>query len=126
MYKRQALAVPDDLVAAITEALGADQVQSQLPLLDPVWQMPVTWPPVLPDNLGGGDKSQIEDVVKESFFDSQYLATIESEYGRCAVDVLHKAKPVSNVEVMCFASSLPGKTGIYVDEKNQADLDRVR
>ena len=24
------------------------------------------------------------------------------------------------------AGSKPGKTGIYVDEKNQADLDRVR
>ena len=68
----------------------------------------------------------ILDGKLESAYARNLLATIESEYGRCAVDVLHKAKPVSNVEVMCFASSLPGKTGIYVDEKNQADLDRVR
>jgi general secretion pathway protein K len=69
-------------VAGITEALGADQVQSQLALLDPVWQMPFTWPPVLPDDIGGGDKSAIDDAVKESSMDTQYLATIESEGGK--------------------------------------------
>ena len=54
------------------------------------------------------------------------LATIDSVFGRCAVDVLHKAKTLANVEVTCFASSRPGKKGIYVDEKNQADLDLAR
>lgn len=68
----------------------------------------------------------ILDGKLESPYARNLLATIESEYGRCAVDVLHKGKPVSNVEVICFASSRTNKTGIYVDEKNQADLDRVR
>ncbi|NJD24689.1 MAG: methyltransferase type 12 [Betaproteobacteria bacterium] len=54
------------------------------------------------------------------------LATIESIYGRCAVDVLHKGQPLANVEVACFASSRPAATAIYVDEKNPADLDRAR
>ena len=54
------------------------------------------------------------------------LATIDSVFGRCAVDVLHKAKTLANVEVTCFASSKPGPTGIYVDEKNRADLDLAR
>ena len=30
------------------------------------------------------------------------LATIESVYGRCAVEVLHKSKPLSNVIVSCY------------------------
>jgi spermidine synthase len=68
----------------------------------------------------------ILDGKLETPYARNLLATIESEYGRCAVDVLHKGKPVSNVEVSCFASSRASKTGIYVDEKNQADLDRVR
>ena len=68
----------------------------------------------------------ILDGKLESPYARNLLATIESEYGRCAVDVLHKGQALSNVEVSCFASSKPGKTGIYVDEKNQADLDRVR
>jgi len=54
------------------------------------------------------------------------LATIDSVFGRCAVDVLHKAKTLANVEVTCFASSKPGPTRIYVDEKNRADLDLAR
>jgi predicted membrane-bound spermidine synthase len=54
------------------------------------------------------------------------LASIESVYGRCAVEVLHKGKPLANVEVSCFASSVPGPTQIYRDEKNPADLDRAR
>lgn len=54
------------------------------------------------------------------------LATIDSVYGRCAVDVLHKGKALANVEVTRFASSRPAATAIYVDEKNRADLDMAR
>ncbi len=68
----------------------------------------------------------ILDGKLETPYARNLLATIESVYGRCAVDVLHKAKTVANVEVACFASSQPGTTGIYRDELNRADLDRVR
>lgn len=54
------------------------------------------------------------------------LATIENVFGRCAVEVLHKDKPLANVEVLCFASSRPTEIGIYSDEKNPADLDLAR
>ncbi len=54
------------------------------------------------------------------------LATIDSVYGRCAVEVLHKGRPLSNVEISCHASSQPDRAGIYVDEKNRADLDQAR
>jgi predicted membrane-bound spermidine synthase len=67
----------------------------------------------------------ILDGKLESPYARNLLATIESVYGRCAVDVLHKAKPLANVEVACFASSRPAPAGIYVDEKNRADLDRL-
>ena len=68
----------------------------------------------------------ILDGKLETPYARNLLATIESVYGRCAVDVLHKGKPLSNVEVACFASSRPGETGIYRDELNRADLDRAR
>lgn len=54
------------------------------------------------------------------------LATIESVYGRCAVEVLHKERPLSNVEVMCHASSAPGAAQVYRDERNGADVDWLR
>ncbi|UCV21712.1 fused MFS/spermidine synthase [Ferribacterium limneticum] len=68
----------------------------------------------------------ILDGKLETPYARNLLATIDSVFGRCAVDVLHKAKALANVEVSCFASSRPGETGIYVDEKNRADLDRAR
>ena len=67
----------------------------------------------------------ILDGKLESPYARNLLATIESEYGRCAVEVLHKGKPISNVEVACFASSHPAPVGRYRDEKNQADLDKA-
>jgi predicted membrane-bound spermidine synthase len=68
----------------------------------------------------------ILDGKLETPYARNLLATIDSIFGRCAVDVLHKAKALANVEVSCFASSQPAPSGIYVDEKNRADLDLAR
>ncbi len=54
------------------------------------------------------------------------LATIESAYGRCAVEVLAKAAPVSNVIVSCFANPGDAAVQLYVDERNRADIDSAR
>ena len=54
------------------------------------------------------------------------LATIESAYGRCAVEVLDKSALTSNVIVTCFAVE-SGKTAkVYADEHNLADIDSAR
>lgn len=53
------------------------------------------------------------------------LATIESVYGRCAVEVLFRDRDVGNVLVLCFnGAAPPGK--IYTDELNGADVDLAR
>lgn len=54
------------------------------------------------------------------------LATIESAYGRCAVEVLSKVAVHSNVIVTCFARETVGSAKVYVDERNLADLDSAR
>ncbi|MCM2288073.1 MAG: fused MFS/spermidine synthase [Sulfuritalea sp.] len=54
------------------------------------------------------------------------LATIESAYGRCAVEVLAKSAPVSNVIVSCFANASGEAVRVYVDERNLADIDSAR
>jgi predicted membrane-bound spermidine synthase len=54
------------------------------------------------------------------------LATIESTYGRCAVEVLYKSAPRSNVLVSCFAVEVQDPTRIYSDERNRADVDSAR
>ena len=54
------------------------------------------------------------------------LATIESAYGRCAVEVLAKSAPLSNVIVTCFAGESGEAIRVYVDERNLADIDSAR
>lgn len=54
------------------------------------------------------------------------LATIESVYGRCGTEVLHKAQAISNVIVVCHATSHPAAATPYTDERNGADLDKLR
>ena len=51
------------------------------------------------------------------------LATIESVFGRCSVDVLHRGKPASNVVVACHYTAAQGRPQLYLDERNRADLD---
>lgn len=68
----------------------------------------------------------ILDGKLETPYARNLLATIESIYGRCAVDVLHKGKALANVEVTCFATSQPAATRIYGDEHSRADLDLAR
>lgn len=51
------------------------------------------------------------------------LATIESVYGPCAVEVLHKGKPVSNVIVSCWMEASQVSPKLYRDEKSSVDLD---
>lgn len=59
----------------------------------------------------------------ETLYARSLLATIESVYGRCAVEVLHKTAPLSNVIVSCYDSSRAGPRAIYTDERNRADVD---
>ncbi|MBI5897704.1 MAG: fused MFS/spermidine synthase [Rhodocyclales bacterium] len=54
------------------------------------------------------------------------LATIESAYGRCAVEVLYKSAALSNAIVTCFARGVSEPARIYVDERNRADIDSSR
>ncbi len=68
----------------------------------------------------------ILDGKLETPYARNLLATIESVFGRCGVDVLHRGKPLSNVVVSCYASSQPGAITPYSDDRNGADLDLAR
>ena len=58
-------------------------------------------------------------------FARNLLATIESAYGRCGVEVLSKGASLSNVIVSCFRGEAPEPVRIYSDELNRADVDRL-
>ncbi len=54
------------------------------------------------------------------------LATIEAEYGACAVEVLFRDRPLGNVLVTCSAAAAPQAAEPYTDERNRADIDLLR
>jgi predicted membrane-bound spermidine synthase len=75
----------------------------------------------------------LANLILDSKLQSNYarniLATIESVYGRCAIEVLHKDRPLANVEVLCQnggagLNAKPAKP--YTDEMNAADIDHAR
>jgi predicted membrane-bound spermidine synthase len=72
----------------------------------------------------------LANLVLDSRLDSDYarnlLATIESEWGRCALEVLFKDKPRSNVLLTCHRANLPRPASVYADERNKADFDAAR
>ena len=54
------------------------------------------------------------------------LATIQAEYGACAVEVLFRDRPLGNVLVTCSAAASPQVAEPYTDERNRADIDLLR
>lgn len=54
------------------------------------------------------------------------IATIQSVYGPCAVEILFRDRPLSNVLVQCFAGPAPVAAEPYTDERNRADVDILR
>ncbi|MRR51359.1 MAG: methyltransferase domain-containing protein [Rhodocyclaceae bacterium] len=54
------------------------------------------------------------------------LATIESAYGRCAVEPLHRSQAISNVIVSCGNQGATEPARVYADERNLADMDSAR
>lgn len=76
------------------------------------------------------DGVMLANLILDSRLQSDYarnlLATIESVYGRCAVEILHKDRPLANVEVLCHNSTSNPTIRLYSDEKNPADIDHAR
>ena len=76
------------------------------------------------------DGVMLANLILDSRLSSDYarnlLATIESVYDRCAVEILHKDRPLANVEVLCHNSTKNPAVRLYSDEKNPADIDHAR
>ncbi len=78
------------VMGSVGKNLGANSA-----MLDPIWQLPLSWPPMLPDEMSSVDKDAIQSAVSESSLDAQYLATIDSEGGR--IDLSDLGSPIKNL-----------------------------
>lgn len=64
-------------------------------MLDPIWQMPFAWPPVVPETLSRVNKDEIKDAVKASSMQGQYFANIDAESAK--LDVNDLASPLRGI-----------------------------
>lgn len=64
------------------------QLGSNKTMLDPIWQVPFAWPPVLPEDFSSVDRDRINSSVEESSFDGQFVATIAVEGGKIDINDL--------------------------------------
>jgi type II secretory pathway component PulK len=64
------------------------EMLNMMPMLDMIWNVPFTWPPMIPDATNSVDKSDIKDSVKKSLMQSQYVANLESESSKIDLSLL--------------------------------------
>jgi general secretion pathway protein K len=70
-------------------AMAGDQIPTSM--LDPIWQMPFSWPPILPPDTSAIDKDEVKKSVKQSKMAGTYFSTIEGESGK--IDLNDLASP---------------------------------
>lgn len=63
-------------------------------MLDPIWRMPFSWPPILPEDTSAVDRDQIASAVKQSAMQAQYFATIDPEGGLIDINDLSSPSKV--------------------------------
>ena len=67
-------------------SLAGDKIPASM--LDPIWQMPFAWPPVVGENVSAVEKGEIQSAVKESKMQGTYFVTIQSEGGKLDINDL--------------------------------------
>lgn len=70
-------------MAQFGESLG-----DQKGMIDLIWSFPLTWPPLVPKGAGSASKSEVNDLIKESFMDASFTSTIEPEGGKIDINDL--------------------------------------
>lgn len=77
---------------------------------------------VLPDD-GVVIYNLIFDPLLKTAFAQNSLATIQSVFGSCGINVMDYQEALSNVIIVCSASSARQKAALYNDEKNNVSFD---
>ncbi|MGE3758330.1 MAG: general secretion pathway protein GspK [Pseudobdellovibrionaceae bacterium] len=72
--------------AALGKSMG-----SSAAMLDEIWQFPLAWPPVLPDETNKIDKDAVKKIVNESSMQASWRADIKDEGSR--IDINDLASP---------------------------------
>lgn len=105
------------------------QLGSQASMLDPIWQIPFAWPPILPEDLSSVDKELISDKVEESAFDGQYVATIAVEGGKIDINDLgseiKSLREATRKQILTIFESEMENNQEFQDENYGTDFNEV-
>jgi general secretion pathway protein K len=69
-----------------TRSLG--QSLPDMTMLDMIWSFPLSWPPSLPSEMSGIDRSTMKRTVGGSLLKEQFVSSIESESGKIDINDL--------------------------------------
>jgi general secretion pathway protein K len=72
----------------VQKQLGGQLPPPQRKMLEMIWQFPLSWPPMVPEEASGVDKDMIKDKVKESSMDAVYVTSIADEGSRLDINDL--------------------------------------
>jgi len=72
----------------VQKQVGGQLPEAQKKLLEMIWQFPLSWPPMIPEEASGVDKDMIKDKVKESAMDAVYVTSISDEGSKIDVNDL--------------------------------------
>lgn len=68
---------------------------SQAGLLNMIWSFPLSWPPVLPEEVSGVEKEVVQDKVQDSLLDATFTTTILDEGSK--IDLNDLASPSKTI-----------------------------
>ncbi len=71
------------IMSTLGGSLGANKS-----MIDPVWNLPFSWPPILPDQASSVDVDKVNSVVADSYMEASYVAQITPESGRLNINNL--------------------------------------
>ena len=81
-----------------TKALQGTKIPpQQLQMLDMIWKFPLSWPPMLPDEISNFDKSTIKKTVGGSLLKHQFLSSIAPEGGK--IDINDLGSPAEGLRI---------------------------
>ncbi len=72
----------------VQKQLGGQLQGPQKKMLELIWQFPLSWPPMVPDEASGVDKDMIKDKVKDSSMDAVYVTNITDEGSKIDINDL--------------------------------------
>ncbi len=108
-------------------AMAGDKIPAST--LDPIWQMPFAWPPVVSEDVSAVEKGEIQASVKSSIMQGSYFVTIEAEGGKLDINDLASPSKViadsTRQQLLQMYQSKMESDDSFADRNRGVDFNKV-